>query len=139
MRGAGQARKGSVPGPLWLWGGLLLLLGWGCTLPVPEPPPLEVQAARQTLDRWNPQYSKVVEFYGFHDPGAGHTRIAYVLLAAPGDPAGKPLVFEATFKLLTRPDGRQQWFLTSLLNHSAGLTRRQGWDNLLVPVETGER
>lgn len=138
LRRSHTGRRGEAGG-LRLYLMLLLTLAGGCVLPPPEPLPLEARAARQTLDRWNPQYSKVVEFYGFHDPGGGHTRVAYVLLAAPGDPAGKPIVFEATFKLLTRPDGRQQWFLTSLVNHSGGLTRRQGWDNLLVPVESDER
>ncbi len=116
-------------------GAVVLVMCLGCTLPPPATLPLEAAAARQTLDRWNPQYCKVAEFHGIHDPGAGDTRVAYVLITAPGDPAIKPTVYEAVFKLLTRPDGRQQWFLVSLLNHAGGLTRRQGWDNLLVPVE----
>lgn len=117
---------------LWV---TLLGMCLGCALPPPEILPLETAAARQTLDGWNPQYCKVVEFYGLHDPGTGDTRIAYVLIANPGEPAGKPMVYEAAFKLLTRPAGKQQWFLVSLLNHAGGLTRRQGWDNLMVPVE----
>jgi hypothetical protein len=115
--------------------GAWLCLVLGCALPPAETLPLEAAAARQALDRWNPQYCKVVEFYGLHTPAAPHTRIAYVLLAAPGEPTAKPTVYEATFQLLTRPEGKQQWFLVSLLNHAGGLTRRQGWDNLMVPVE----
>lgn len=116
--------------------GVAVLLGLGsCIMPQPETLPLSPAAARETLDRWNPQYCKVAEFYGMHDPGGGQTRIAYVLLTASAEAAAKPVVYEATFKLLSRPDGRQQWFLVSLLNHAGGLTRRQGWDNLMIPVE----
>jgi hypothetical protein len=107
----------------------------GCNLPFLPAPPLTVAAARQTLDRWNPQYCKVMEFYGFYQPGAADTTEAYVLLANPKEPAAKPVIFVAQFKLLTRPDGSQEWFLTSLVSHSGGLTRRQGWDNLLIPVK----
>lgn len=110
-----------------------LCLG-GCAIPPPERLPLSAEDARHTLDRWNPQYSKVVEFYGFHEPGP-NILVAYVLLASPSHPEAKPTLYEARFQLLTRPDGRQQWFLTSLLNHAGGLTRRQGWDNLFVPVQ----
>jgi len=106
----------------------------GCNLPFLPVPPLTIAAARQTLDRWNPQYCKVVEFYGFYQPVAADTREGYVLLANPKEHNAKPVNFVAQFKLLTRPDGSQEWFLTSLVNHSGGLTRRQGWDNLLVPV-----
>jgi hypothetical protein len=107
----------------------------GCNLPFLPAPPLTIAAARQTLDRWNPQYCKVVEFYGFYQPGAADTKEGYVLLANPKEPAAKPAIFVAQFKLLTRPDGSQEWFLTSLVSHSGGLTRRQGWDNLLIPVK----
>ncbi len=105
-----------------------------CALPGAEPPPLTAAAAQETLDGWNPSYCKVKEFYGFYQPTHGDTRVAYVLLTNPGDPAAKPMVYEARFQLLTRTDGQPQWFLTSLLNHAAGLSRRQGWDNLLLPV-----
>lgn len=117
-----------------------LLLCWcfsvllGCNLPFLPAPPLTIAAARQTLDRWNPQYCKVVEFYGFYQSGAPDTKEGYVLLASPKEHAAKPVIFVAQFKLLTRPDGSQEWFLTSLVSHSGGLTRRQGWDNLLIPV-----
>lgn len=115
---------------------LAFLLGGpgGCTILSPEKLPLSVEDARRTLDSWNPQYCQVAEFYGFHDPEAG-TRVAFVSLVSPAQPDLKPLVYEARFQLLTRQDGRQQWFLTSLMNHAAGLTRRQGWDNLLIAVE----
>ena len=117
---------------------LLLCLGFslvlGCNLPLFPAPPLTIAAARQTLDRWNPQYCKVVEFYGFYQSGAADTTEGYVLLANPKEHNAKPVIFVAQFKLLTRSDGSQEWFLTSLVNHSAGLTRRQGWDNLLIPV-----
>lgn len=115
---------------------LLLGLTWGCNLsPSGAAPPLTAQAARQTLEQWNPKYVKVVEFYGFHQPGPPDTRVAYVLLVNPGDPSQAQVVFEARFQLVTRPEGQQEWFLTSLLNHSAGLSRRQGWDNLFIPVQ----
>jgi hypothetical protein len=76
----------------------------------------------------------VAEFYGFHHAGED-TLVAFVLLASPVHPDVKPTLYEARFQLLTRPDGKHQWFLTSLMNHAAGLTRRQGWDNLLIPVK----
>jgi hypothetical protein len=103
-------------------------------MPGAEPPPLTAAAAQETLDGWNPSYCKLKEFYGFYQPAPGNTRVAYVLLTNPGDPAAKPMVYEARFQLLTRTDGQPQWFLTSLLNHAGGLTRRQGWDYLLLPV-----
>jgi hypothetical protein len=106
----------------------------GCNLPFLPAPVLTIAAARQTLDRWNPQYCKVVEFYGFYQPAAPDIKEGYVLLANPKEHNAKPVIFVAQFKLLTRPDGSQEWFLTSLMNHSSGLTRRQGWDNLLIPV-----
>jgi hypothetical protein len=115
---------------------LLFSLLLGCNLPFLPAPQLTIAAARQTLDRWNPQYCKVVEFYGFYQSEAVNTRQAYVLIANPKDPAAKPVIFEAHFQLLTRPDGSQEWFLTSLMSHSGGLTRRQGWDNLLIPVRS---
>jgi hypothetical protein len=117
---------------------LLLCLGFslllGCNLPLLPAPPLTIAAARQALDRWNPQYCKVVEFYGFYQ-GAADAKEGYVLLANPKEPAAKPVIFVARFQLLTRADGSQEWFLTSLVSHSGGLTRRQGWDNLLIPVK----
>ena len=108
----------------------------GCNLPFLPATPLSMAAARQTLERWNPQYCKVVEFYGFYQSEAANSRQAFVLLANPRDPAAKPAVFVAQFQRLTRPDGSQEWFLTSLVSHSGGLTRRQGWDNLLIPVKS---
>ncbi len=116
----------------------LLLLGFtlGCGLPPSaEQHPLSAAAARQTLDQWNPSYCKVLEFYGFNKPGTADGLVAYVLLANPGEQSQKPTVYEAWFKLLTRPNGREQWFLTSLMSHAAGLSRRQGWDNLFIPVQ----
>jgi hypothetical protein len=115
---------------------LFISLLLGCNLPFLPASPLTMAAARQTLDRWNPQYCKVIEFYGFYQPEAADTRQAYVLLANPKDPAAKPVVFVAQFQRLTRPDGSQEWFLTGLMSHSGGLTRRQGWDNLLIPVKS---
>jgi len=112
---------------------ILLVLWLGCTIPPPEKLPLTVEDAKSTLDRWNPQYCKVAEFYGFHEAG-DDTLVAFVLVASPTHPDVKPSLYEARFQLVTRPDGRQQWFLTSLMNHAAGLTRRQGWDNLFIPV-----
>ncbi len=120
---------------LVLWGATLL---WGCTLPPPSTltPALTAAAAQQTIDRWNVAYCKVLEFYGFYQEGKGDTQVAYVLISNPADPATKPLVYEARFQLLTRPDGNRQWFLTSLVNHASGLSRRQGWDNLFIPVRS---
>jgi GNAT superfamily N-acetyltransferase len=125
------------------WLGVFWLVFWfggpaGCAIPPPEKLPLRVEDARRALDNWNPQYCRVEEFYGFHEPGAD-IRVAFVSLASPAQPDLKPVVYEARFQLLTRPDGRQQWFLTSLMNHAAGLTRRQGWDNLLIAVEPGKQ
>ncbi len=121
---------------------MILALGLilGCTgPPSAAAPPLSAAAAQQTLDSWNPSHCKVVEFYGFYQPqGKGSEQVAYVLLANPGDKAPKPLVFAARFLLLTQTDGRQSWFLTSLISHGAGLTRRQGWDNLIIPVGDGQ-
>jgi hypothetical protein len=114
-----------------LWG-----VACGCGMPAsPDQHSLSAAAAQQTLDQWNPTYCKVVEFYGFHRPGPGDTRVAYVLITNPGEQPQKQAIYEARFQLLTRPDGREQWFLTSLLNHAAGLSRRQGWDNLFIPVQ----
>ncbi len=110
----------------------------GCTIPPSAAQaPLNAAAAQQTLDSWNPSYCKVVEFYGLHKTGAGGTtQVAYATLANPGDRAQKPVIYAATFELLTRPDGRQQWFLTGLITHGSGfLTKRQGWDALMVPVK----
>jgi hypothetical protein len=119
---------------------VVLLVGFmlGCTVPSSSAsPPLTAAAAQQTIDSWNPTYCKVVEFYGFHKgpESLGPTQVAYVLLANPSDRAHKQIISVARFQLLTRPDGQQQWFLTSLVSHAAGLTRRQGWDNLIIPVK----
>jgi hypothetical protein len=45
------------------------------------------------------------------------------------------VVFTARFQLLTGPEGQSRWFLTSLMTPGEGLSRRRGWDNLLVPVK----
>jgi hypothetical protein len=118
---------------------VLLLSGFlGCTLPSASPPspPLTVAAARHTLDSWNAGFCKVVEFYGFHKSGDNAaSQVAYVLIANPSDKAQNPVVFTAKFQLLTLPDNQLRWFLTSLVTHSSGLSRRQGWDNLIIPVK----
>ena len=117
---------------------IVLLLGFflGCTIPsASQTVPLTTAAAQNTLDSWNPTYCKVSEFYGFYKLGGdAGDRVAYVLLASPSDKEQKPQVYAARFQLLTLPSGQQHWFLTSLVSHSGGLTRRQGWDNLLIPV-----
>lgn len=119
--------------------GLLIALAFflGCTMPPSgAQPPLSVAAAQATLDSWNPSYCKVEKFYGFYKPEAsGAALVAYVSVINPGDKAQKPAVYAANFQLLTLADGRQQWVLTALVLHSSGLTRRQGWDNLMVPVQ----
>jgi hypothetical protein len=116
---------------------LLLFLLLGCTAPG-APPPLTAQAAQQLLNSWNPSNCKVAEFYGFYKPvEGGATQVAYVLLTNPGDKAQKTIVYAARFQLLTLPDGQLRWFLTSLISHASGLNRRQGWDNLLIPVKEG--
>jgi hypothetical protein len=129
MKWAGRRRQAAV----------MLLLGFlfGCTVPSSATPPLTPASVLHTLDSWNPNYCKVVEFYGFHKPGgeAGTTQAAYVLLINPSDKARKQTVFTARFQLLTSPDGQDRWFLTSLVSHSSGLSRRQGWDNLIIPVK----
>jgi hypothetical protein len=117
---------------------LLLLLGFflGCALPSSASPPLTAAAAQNSLDGWNPSYCKVVKFYGFYLPTESpHTQVAYVLLANPGNRNQKPAVYEASFQLLNPPEGQARWFLVSLITHSQGLTRRQGWDNLMVEVK----
>jgi len=116
--------------------GLLVSLILGCNLPFFPAPPLTTEAARHTLNSWNANYCQVKEFYGWYQPEAEDTRLAYVLISNPKDPAAKPVLSVARFRLLTRPDGSQEWFLTSLVSHSEGLTLRQGWDNLLIPVKT---
>jgi hypothetical protein len=119
--------------------GLLIIMAFWCgcsASPFAAAPPLSVAAAQNTLDSWNPGYCKVAEFYGFYQPESPNTRIAYASLVNPGDKSQKAAVFAATFQLLTRPDGRQQWFLTEVITVGSGiLTKRQGWDNLLVPVQ----
>jgi hypothetical protein len=118
---------------LMLWFGLL-----GCGLPpAAAEPPLSAATVQTTLDSWNPSYCKVVEFYGLYKPeGGGATQVAYVSLVNPSDKAQKPTIYAATFQLLSRPDGKQQWFMTGLLTHGQGLfVKRQGWDNLMVAVK----
>lgn len=120
---------------------IVLLLGFylGCTMPSPsENSQLTFAAAQYTLDSWNPSYCKVVEFYGFHKSADNATnQLAYVLVANPSDKGQKPVVYAARFQLLSMPGNKQQWFLVSLTTHSLGLSRRQGWDNLMVPVKEG--
>ncbi len=118
---------------------IVLLLGGflGCTLPSSSPTsPLTAAAARHILDSWNSGFCKVVDFYGFYlsreNPA---TQVAYVLIANPSDKAQKPLVYTARFQLITLPEGQPRWFLTSLITHSSGLSRRLGWDNLIIPVK----
>ncbi len=123
-----------------LWAAVLMLaVGLlGCGLPGADAePPLSVAAARATLDSWNPSYCKVAEFYGLYKPESGEaTQVAYVNLVNPSDKAQKLTIYAATFQLLSRPDGRQQWFMTSLLTHGQGLfVKRQGWDNLMLPLK----
>jgi len=109
----------------------------GCAVPSsPQTPPLTAAAARHTLDSWNPSFCKVVEFYGFYKSGENPANeVAYVLITNPSDKSQKPVVFAAHFQLLTLPGGQWRWFLTSVMTHSSGLTRRQGWDNLIIPVK----
>jgi hypothetical protein len=126
--------RGNAPRLLFC---LFFSLLWGCNLSFSPAPPLTTAAARSTLDHWNPQYCQVKEFYGWYQPDAAASRLAYVLIANPKDPGAKPVLSVARFQLLTRPDGSQEWFLTSLVSHSEGLTLRQGWDNLLIPVKIG--
>jgi hypothetical protein len=117
---------------------IVLVLGGflGCTMPASsQTPPLTAAAARHTLDTWNPAYCKVAEFYGFYVSGNNPaSQEAYVSIAGPGDKA-KPVPYTARFQLLTTPGGQPRWFLTSLVTHSSGLTRRLGWDNLIIPVQ----
>jgi hypothetical protein len=114
----------------------LLFLGlfWGCAMPSTANPQLTAAAAQNALDSWNPNYCKVAEFYGFHQEDGRNSQVAYVLIVDPSDKAKKPTVYAAQFQLLVLPGGQQRWFLTSLVTHGSGLTRRQGWDNLIVPV-----
>jgi hypothetical protein len=118
---------------------MVILLGFlmGCTVPsASQSMPLTPAAAQNVLDSWNPAYCKVAEFYGFYKPeGGAGTEVAYVLIANPSEKAQKPVVYAAQFQLLTLPTGQEQWFLTSLVTHSSGLSRRQGWDNLMIPVK----
>lgn len=114
---------------------LLLSVFLGCAMPSSSPtPPLTAAVARHTLDSWNSGFCKVVDFYGFYgeNPAA---QVAYVLIANPSDKAAKPMVYAARFQLLTPPEGQSRWFLTSLVTHSSGLSRRLGWDNLIIPVK----
>jgi hypothetical protein len=121
------------------WAAIVLLLGvfLGCAMPSSsQTPPLTAAAARHTLDSWNAGFCKVVEFYGLYKAGDNPaSQEAYVLIANPGDKAQKPLIYKARFQLLTLPEGQQRWFLTSLITHGSGLSRRLGWDNLIIPVK----
>ena len=121
------------------WAAIVLLLSGilGCTLPSSsQTPPLTAAAAKHTLDSWNSGFCKVVEFYGFYISGANPaSQEAYVLIGNPGDKAQKPVVYTARFQLLTFPEGQPRWFLTSLLTHSSGLTKKLGWDNLIIQVK----
>jgi hypothetical protein len=118
---------------------LLLCCYLGCTVPsTPQTSPLTRTAAQNTLDSWNPSFCKVAEFFGFYKSGENPAnQVAYVLIANPSDKGQKPVVYAAQFQLLTLPGGQQQWFLVSLVTHSSGLSRRQGWDNLMIPVKEG--
>ena len=125
------------PGRRYKFAPLIVLAALlGCSLPS-SVPPLSAAAAQHTLDTWNPTYCKVVKFHGIYQPedAGGNTRVAYVSLVNPKEPRQVQPVYAARFQLLTRPDGRQQWFLTSLTNHGSGLSLRQGWDNILVAVK----
>jgi len=117
---------------------LLLVLGFflGCAVPSSASAPLTAATAQNVLNGWNPSYCKVAEFYGFYTPGErANARVAYVLIGNPSDQNQKPAVYEARFQLLTAPDGGDKWFLVSLVSHGQGLSRRQGWDNLMIPVK----
>jgi hypothetical protein len=129
MKWSGSSRMAAIA--------LLLGLILGCTMPsASQNVPLTPATVKHTLDHWNPRYCKVMEFYGFYNPaGNGGERVAYVLMANPSDMALKPQVFAARFQLLTLPSGQHHWFLVSLITHSAGLSRRQGWDNLMIQVQ----
>lgn len=119
---------------------LLLALAAGCRSGDGGLQELTAESVRQTLNSWNPSYVKVMEVFGFYYREAnpqGADCIAYVLLANPADKDQKLVVYEAHFKKLFQPDGTGQWYLTGLISHSAGLTRRQGWDTLLIPVKGG--
>jgi hypothetical protein len=117
--------------------GFLLSCFLGCALPsASQSPPLTTAAAKDTLDTWNPSFCKVADFYGFYkSENNAASQVAYVLIANPGDKAQKPQVYAARFQLLTLPDGHMRWYLVSLITHSSGLIRRQGWDNLMIPVK----
>jgi hypothetical protein len=121
------------------WAAIVLLLSGilGCALPSSSStPPLTVAAAKHTLDSWNSGFCKVADFYGFYLAGDNAaTQVAYVLIANPSDKTQKPVVYTAQFQLLILPEGQPRWFLTSLVTHSSGLSRRLGWDNLIIPVK----
>ncbi|MCL4502139.1 MAG: hypothetical protein M1438_09810 [Deltaproteobacteria bacterium] len=128
------------PGGRGLLASLLILLVslFGCGLPAESP--LTAASAQATLDSWNPSYCKVSEFYGLYKPEGAGIQVAYVNLLNPSDKAQKPAIYAATFQLLRRPDGQLHWFMTSLLTHGQGLfAKRQGWDNLMVPIKGSER
>jgi hypothetical protein len=134
-----KEEKGMMRSGWRRWAAIVLVLSGflGCVMPSsPQPPPLTVAAARHTLDSWNPGFCKVVEFYGFYVSGENPAaQEAYVLIGNPGDKAQKPVVYAARFQLLTLPEGQPRWFLTGLVTHSSGLSRRLGWDNLIIPVK----
>ncbi len=117
---------------------LIVFLAAGCQPSKSDIRELTVAEAQHTLNTWNPSYAKVMEFYGFYYPDGnpqGPGCVAYVLLSNPADKEPRLLVYEAHFRRLVRPEGTSQWYLTGLISHSAGLTRRQGWDTLLIPVK----
>jgi hypothetical protein len=116
---------------------LLLSCYPGCAVPSsPQSPPLTAAAAKHTLDSWNPGFCKVAEFFGIYTSRENTaSQVAYVLIGNPADKAQKPAVFAARFQLLVLPEGQSRWFLTSLVTHNSGLSRRQGWDNLIIPVK----
>jgi hypothetical protein len=136
----GKEEKGMT---LWGWrrgAALALLLSGilGCMVPSSPPvPPLTAAAIKHTLDTWNPTFCQVAKLYGIYQDGDNPAkRVAFVLIANPREKRQKPIVFVARFRLLTLPEGQSGWFLTSLVTHSSGLTRREGWDNLVIPVKS---
>lgn len=109
----------------------------GCLAPGSAAVPrLSAAAVKATLDGWNPNYCKVAEFYGLYKAeAAGNCQVAYVSILNPSDRSQKPVIYAATFQLLFQAGGRPQWFLTGLVTHSAGIfAKRQGWDNLMIPL-----
>lgn len=122
----------------WLGLTMLFLLLGGCPSSPVSQTDLSVEAARHALDTCNPSYVKVMEFYGLYYPDQRpprNTCIAYVLITNPTEKDQKLVVYEANFKRLLKADGQGQWYLAGLLTHGSGLTKRLGWDNLMIPVK----